>query len=479
MQLNRKNISTINRMVCNSTIQDKALPIRVVQFGTGVLLRGLPAYFINQANQQGLFQGSIAMIKSTTTGGIAQFKEQDSLYTVYTRGVQNNKLIEKQEIITSIQHTFDANTSWSAILDLAKDPQINIIISNTTEKGIVEQKDNIQAMPPESYPGKITAYLYKRFQELGSTEASRIIILPTELIDHNATSLKTIVLKHAGQNNLGSAFLAWLECYAYFCNTLVDRIVPGAYMSPDAAYTDHLSIAVEPYALWAIESFDPYVIEELQFLKKSGCVSLLPSIEAIKEIKIRILNASHTLMTAIALLANHQFVKDTFNDNSFENFLQQLLAKEIIPCLEAQGIAKHQINQFANELIDRFKNPFIEHHWLSIAQNYQAKIKSRVLPLLANWYSFQVNPPTFISFGLAAYLYLLRKGTTHIEPETALILKNSEPIDFELLLSNKSLWGIDLTTYKGLAQAIQQHWNNLEQTPINQIIQTYESITTK
>lgn len=472
MQLNRKSLATINRLAYNNPIQDNTLPIRVLQFGTGVLLRGLTAFCIDQANKQGLFHGGIVMVKSTTTGSIQSFKEQDCLYTVHTRGVQNNEIIEKQQIITSIQHVLDANTSWLAVLELAKEPQINIIISNITEKGIVEQKDNTQAMPPKSYPGKITAYLYKRFQELGTTDASRIIILPTELTDNNASCLKEIVLQQVKQNNLDSAFIEWLDRYAYFCNTLVDRIVPGSYTPANSAYTDRLSIAVEPYSLWAIESSDPYVLEELDFLKQSSLISILPSIAAIKEIKIRVLNATHTLITAVALLANHRFVKDTFMDKSFEKFLLQLLDEEIIPCLEQQGIAERQINQFAKELINRFKNPFIEHQWLSIAQNYQAKLKSRVLPLLVYWYSFQSVAPNYISFGLAAYLYLLRKGSTHIEPEIALILKNSESIDFQLLLSNESLWGIDLTQYKGLTRAIQQHWTRLEQASLTHIIET-------
>lgn len=470
MQLNRENLAKINHLFYNNSIQDKILPVRVLQFGTGVLLRGLPAYCINKANQQGYFRGGIVMVKSTSTGDIATCKKQDCLYTIHTRGIRDGGVIEESTLVTSIQDVLDANNSWSQILELAKDSQINIIVSNTTENGIVDVVDNLGAMPPLSFPGKITSYLFHRFTYFGATADSRIIILPTELIAKNAELLKEIVVKQAQEHNLGDSFIEWLGSFVYFCNTLVDRIVPGFYSKPDLPYTDQLSIAVEPYFFWAIETDDAFVSQQLEFARQSNQIRLSATIADVMEIKVRVLNATHTLMAAMAILSKHRMVKETFTDPVFEEFLQQILASEIIPCLEWQGISKNKITQFSSTLIDRFKNPFIDHHWLSIAQNYHTKMKTRVLPLLHYWYSFQNEEPRYISFGIASYLCLLRQGMENIEPEITTLIQSGYYPNIKSLISDEELWGINLMKFNGLAQAIEHHINLIEKTSINHII---------
>src|SRR4026209_30289 len=77
------------------------LPERVLQFGTGVLLRGLPGYFIDKANREGVFNGRIVVVKSTGSGTVQDFKEQDGLYTICVRGMQGGEIIEENIISSS------------------------------------------------------------------------------------------------------------------------------------------------------------------------------------------------------------------------------------------------------------------------------------------------------------------------------------------------------------------------------------------
>ncbi|MDR2285475.1 MAG: tagaturonate reductase [Sphingobacterium sp.] len=472
MQLNRENLPKIGKKVAQEYISCSKPSTRVLLFGTGVLLRALPAFCIEEANRSGTFNGGIVMIKSTQSGSIEPFLKQDGLYTLRTAGIQNNNETTAQQIITCITDTKDANTSWKHILDLAYNKEINIIISNTTEKGIVDTDDDIFASPPKSFPGKLTSYLYTRFQHLGTTDDSRVIVLPTELIDDNALTLAKIVRKLAVRHNLPSTFTHWLDTHVYFCNTLVDRIVPGAITLEDTPYTDSLAIAAEPYFLWAIESKDNYVHDQLSFIGLSPNTFILPSIKPVREIKLRILNGTHTLMAAIALLAQHQFVKDTLAEPAYERFISQLIHQEIIPSLEAQGIQKKELALFSERIIDRFKNPFIEHQWSSIAQNYHAKIKSRVLPLLSYWYAFQEQAPTCISLGFASYLFFMRQHAYLLEEEgLAYAFANLDIEHIEILLSNKTIWGEDLTIWPSWAPAIKQHLQKLETTSIHQIMQ--------
>jgi len=472
MQLNRENLPKITKLAVDEYIPCLELPTRVLFFGTGVLLRALPAYCIDEANRLGTFNGGIVMIKSTQSGGVEPFLKQDGLYTLRIAGIQNNKETITQQIITCVNDILDANTSWREILDLAHDKEINIIISNTTEKGIVDVEDDIFAFPPKSFPGKLTSYLYTRFQFLAATDESKIIILPTELIDDNAVRLAQIVRKQATAHGLPLSFIHWLDTHVYFCNTLVDRIVPGAISLADAPYTDILATAAEPYFFWAIDSKDNYVHDHLSFMGLSQNTPILPSIKQVREIKLRILNGTHTLMAAIAILAEHQFVKETLAVPTYDRFISQLINQEIIPSLRSQGIQEKELDFFSERIIDRFKNPFIQHQWVSIAQNYHAKIKSRVLPLLDYWFAFQEQAPAYISFGFATYLFFMKQHTHLLEEEDlayAFVNLNIEQI--ELFLSNTAIWGTDLTIWPSWAPAIKQHLQQLETASIDQIMQ--------
>src|SRR5690606_31825657 len=183
MKLSRytlKNISSENVVVPDESVFE--LPEKVLQFGTGVLLRGLPDYFINKANQQGLFNGRILVVKSTDKGGVDAFAEQDNVFTQAIRGIDNGQIVEENIINTAISRTLSARLQWNDILATASSPEMQIIISNTTEVGIQLTDDDLTASPPASYPGKLTAYLYKRFQSFNGSPDSGMVIIPTELL---------------------------------------------------------------------------------------------------------------------------------------------------------------------------------------------------------------------------------------------------------------------------------------------------------
>ena len=203
------------------------LPEKVLQFGTGVLLRGLPDYFIDKANKQGIFNGRIVVIKSTSTGGVDAFSEQDGLYTLCVRGVEGDQIIEENILNASISRVLSASTEWNEILRCATNPEIEIVISNTTEAGVVLTDDDIRLSPPTSFPGKLLAFLHHRYDHFKADKSKGMIIIPTELLVDNGTVLKDILIELANKNKLSADFMDWLVNNNHFCNSLVDRIVPG------------------------------------------------------------------------------------------------------------------------------------------------------------------------------------------------------------------------------------------------------------
>lgn len=393
------------------------LPEKVIQFGTGVLLRGLPDYIIDQANKQGVFNGRIVVVKSTSHGNTDAFKAQDCLYTVCIRGIEGGKVIEKEVICTSISRVLEANQEWAQILACAENPHISIVLSNTTEVGIQLVQESIFAGVPDSFPGKLLAYLHHRFQFFKGTPESGMTIIPTELISDNGKKLENILLELAHLNHLDTAFIDWLESNTVFCNSLVDRIVPGSpkgqmgeQLKEKLPYHDALCITSEPYALWAIEGNDT-VNEKLSFCRVNEGAFVTPSIEKSKELKLRLLNGTHSLTCAIAHLSGFVTVKEAMENSDFQTFTENLLFEELIPALP-EYIREEEANQFGRQVIDRFKNPFIDHQWLSIAQNYTQKLEMRALPLLYQTYENRQELPALFVYGLAAYIRFMKTTTT-------------------------------------------------------------------
>ena len=242
----------LNRTTKNITSK---YPEKVLQFGTGVLLRGLIDYFIDKANKKGIYNGSVVMVK-TTGPDVSEFTNQDNLYTISVRGLENGLAVEEDIIVDCISRTLSTKTHWEEILKTSENPEIQLVVSNTTEAGLQYVEENVLVGCPESFPGKLTAWLHKRF----TTNQAETLVVPTELIVNNGGILKEIVYKHVSANNLGDEFLSWLNQKVKFSSSLVDRIVPGKPNQEEAnklfdkiGYKDTLIIKAEVYRLWAIE----------------------------------------------------------------------------------------------------------------------------------------------------------------------------------------------------------------------------------
>jgi tagaturonate reductase len=406
---NLKNISVPGLQMPDEKVF--SLPEKVLQFGTGVLLRGLPDYFIDKANRQGVFNGRVVVVKSTGTGPAAEFDKQDGLYTMYLKGIENMQEVTEEVICSAISRVLSAGNDWKAILEVAKNPDLQIVISNTTEVGIQLVKEDIRDRVPASFPGKLLAVLYERYKAFKGSAESGLVIVPTELIVDNGKKLEAIVLELAHLNNLEYEFIDWLENHNTFCDSLVDRIVPGrptneAELVSERGYTDDLDIMSETYSLWAIQG-DEKVASVLSFAQADKGVVITPDIELFRELKLRLLNGSHTLSCAFAIISGFTTVKEAMNDPQFLKFISQLAFKEIIPAIPYQ-IEPEVAADFARKVLDRFRNPNIHHAWLSISVQYSAKMKMRVVPLLLNHYKHSNNVPAYMALGFAAFLRFMK-----------------------------------------------------------------------
>ena len=456
-----------------------ALPEKMIQFGTGVLLRGLPDYFVNKANLKGIFNGRIVVVKSTNSGGTDAFSDQKNIYSHSIRGIENGNQIDEIVINTAISRTLAASTSWNEILKCAHDPEIKIAISNTTEVGIQLTDDDIFASPPISFPGKLTAYLYERFKAFNGSVDSGMVIVPTELIVGNGTKLREIVLEQAKSHNLEDEFINWLQNHNRFCNSLVDRIVPG---KPDAAtiaelterqgFKDDLLIVSEVYSLWAIEG-DDYVSSVLSFAQADKGVVIAPDIDLFRELKLRLLNGTHTLASGFCYLQGLDTVRESMENPETADYITKVMLTELAPAIPYK-LNLSVAEDFGNQVLDRFRNPFIRHQLIDITVQYTAKMKMRNIPTLLNHYKKTEEVPVLFAKGFAAFLLFMkpvlhkegqfygdRNGELYsIRCDSAGYFdekwKNAaSPVDLaEQVLSDETLWETDLTVLPGFAEAV-------------------------
>ncbi len=388
-------------------------PEKVLQFGTGVLLRGLPDYYIDKANRKGIFKGRIVVVKSTDTGSSADFDQQDGLYTLAIKGIAGGKKVEEDIICSSISRVLTAGKDWAAILEVARSPELQVVLSNTTEVGIQLVEDDVHKAPPVSFPGKLLAVLHERYQALGNKEENGLVIVPTELIIDNGKKLKGIVKELASLNNYDADFIKWIDTANHFCDSLVDRIVPGkpdaetvARLEDQSGYRDDLRIASEVYSLWAIQG-DEKVKSVLTFSKADSGVVIAPDIEVFRELKLRLLNGTHTLSCAVAFLSGFRTVKEAMDDAIFAVFIRQLAFNEIAPAIPYK-ISLEDAHAFAEKVLDRFRNPHIEHQWISISAQYSTKMRMRVIPVILQHYRVTSKVPDNIALGFASFLRFMK-----------------------------------------------------------------------
>jgi tagaturonate reductase len=414
MNLSRKNLSQLNGLLnAVPSAELFSLPEKILQFGTGVLLRALPDYFVDMANKQGIFNGRIVAVKSTGKGSTDPFTLQDGLYTICVRGTENGIPVQENIINASISRVLNANTEWKEILACASNPQLKLIFSNTTEVGIQLTGDDIHLSPPHSFPGKLLAFLYERYRYFNGSAESGMVIIPTELVSDNGLLLRQIVLELSRRHQLGDVFTHWLENKNTFCNSLVDRIVPGRPAAAEAAkienelgYHDELLTVSEVFRLWAIEG-DEKIKELLSFARADEGVQIVPDIRLFKELKLRLLNGTHSFNCGLAYLSGFHSTREAVCDNCFSQFTRQLMLHEIVPSIPYT--TDHGIKEeFAHKVLERFCNPYIHHPWLSISVQYTSKMKMRNVPLIQKYYELFGSPPLRMATGFAGFLYFMK-----------------------------------------------------------------------
>lgn len=468
------------------TVKTVDRPIRVLQFGEGNFLRAFVDWIVDNLNEKAGFDGNVMMVQPLANGMGDMINAQKGLYTTCLRGIQNGKPVEEFRQITSVAGCINPYSDYDAFASQAENPDLRFVISNTTEAGIAYHAgDRLEDRPQVSFPGKLCAFLYRRYKAFGGDASKGLVMIPCELIDKNGDNLRRIVLQYADEWKLEKGFVDWVENACDFCNSLVDRIVPG-YPRAEAdaicqklGYKDNLIDTAEIFHLWVIECHRRSYEDELPTAKAGLNVVWTDDMTFYRTRKVRILNGTHTMMSLASYLCGIDTVEDSVKSPVVGPFMRDGLFNEIIPSMDGDV---EELKKYASDVLERFANPYIEHLLLSISLNSVSKFKTRDLPSVLGYVQKTGRLPQHLALSIAALIafyrgtefegdaligdrnggkYLIKDSREYLETFASIYgaqHKCNGCLSKALcdgILTKDDWWGMDLTTIPGLRDAVE------------------------
>lgn len=423
----------------------------------------------------------IVVVQPIAPGLAGMINEQEGLYTLYLRGSRNGQKVDDKRVISSVSRCLNPyeDEGFAKMMEVAASDDLEIIVSNTTEAGIVyDPACQFTDKPCASFPGKLTQVLYHRYQ----AGKKGILMLACELIDNNGKALLKCVNQYIDQWGLEDGFRKYVNEDCTFCGSLVDRIVPGRIRDPKEVaeleqkhgYADPLLDVGEVFGLWVIEG-DPALNDVLPF-RKAGLedkVFVTPDMTPYKKRKVRILNGAHTGFVLGAYLGGHDIVRECMNDPIVLGYMNKMLLEEIVPILP---LDQEDCRSFAAAVQDRFNNPFVNHELMSISLNSTSKWRARNMPSFLEYIEAKDKLPKCLTMSFAAYIAFFSndiqeltdaglvcrrpKGNTYVCSDDRWALEfyydhrnDSAEELVHAVMTNTQMWGQDLTEIPGFEAA--------------------------
>lgn len=456
----------------------KNAPEKVLQFGEGNFLRAFVDYFFDCANEKAGWDGKVVLVQPIAMGLSDLINEQEGLYTLYLRGSEKGQKVDNKRVISTVSRCINPYEDFQKVINVACSDDLEYIVSNTTEAGIVyDPESTFEQCPPSSFPAKLTRILYERYK----AGKNGLVILSCELIDNNGKELQKCVNQYIEQWELGEQFKTWINEKNIFCSTLVDRIVPGRIRDKEEGekleaqngYRDDLIDVGECFGVWIIEGSEE-LEDKLPFKKAGLNVHVVDDVTPYKKRKVRILNGAHTGFVLGAYLAGQDIVRDCMHNDTIKGYMNKMLYDEIIPTLP---LDKKDLMEFAEAVEDRFNNPFVNHELMSISLNSTSKWRARNMPSFIEYYHTQQRLPECLTMSLASYIAFYSSDIQRREEDGLICVRgkgneykvqddtwvldfyyaHKDVEDAQLVrdvLTNVKMWGEDMTKVEGLEQKI-------------------------
>ena len=470
----------------NKTAVKAVRPERIIQFGEGNFLRAFVDWIISNMNEKTDFNSSVVVVQPIDKGMVDALNAQDCLYHVNLQGLNNGEVVNSFRMIDVISRALNPYSQYNDFMALAEQPEMRFVISNTTEAGITfDPSCKLEDAPANSYPGKLTQLLYHRFKHFNGDKSKGLIIFPCELIFLNGHKLKETIYQYIELWNLGEEFKSWFETVCGVYATLVDRIVPGFprkdidNIKTKLDFDDNLVVQGEAFHLWVIEAPES-VAEEFPANKAGLNVLFVPSEEPYHERKVTLLNGPHTVLSPVAFLSGVNIVRDACRHEVIGKFIKRVMFDEL---METLNLPKEELKKFADDVLERFNNPFVDHQVTSIMLNSFPKYATRDLPGVKEYLKRKGVLPEGLVLGLAAIIVYYKGGkradgveiVPNDAPEIMAMLTslwNDGSVEnlVKTVLADTSIWGEDLNTIPGLADRVIYYINKIQSEEMLQTV---------
>ncbi len=409
MQLTTNTLKQLAGKVITPSYNRDKLKIRILHLGFGAFHRAHQAVFADLlAAGHGSDWGYCEVNLIGGEQQIAAVKQQDLLYSVCEMNADhwNGRVVG---VVRQALH--GAVDGIDRVLDAMAQPDIAIVSLTVTEKGYcylpstasidkdnpLIQHDINHPRQPQSAPGVIIEALRIR-REKGLPPFS---VMSCDNMPNNGHVTRNVViaLAKAGDADLAS----WIEQHVSFPCTMVDRIVPA--MTPASqekitallgGMTDAAGIACEPFRQWVIE--DNFVAGRPEW-EKAGA-ELVADVLPYEEMKLRMLNGSHSFLAYLGYLAGYQYIDACMEDENYVRAARRLMINEQAPTLHTKGV---DLNAYAESLLARYRNTGLKHRTWQIAMDGTLKLPQRMLDSI-RVHLLEGTPFPLLALGVAGWM---------------------------------------------------------------------------
>ncbi|MGL5278311.1 MAG: tagaturonate reductase [Cetobacterium sp.] len=461
---------------------------KVIQFGEGNFLRCFFDWQLDIINKNTNLNAGVAVVRPIDFDAVPLLDTQDGLYTAIIRGInETGEVVKDYTIISSINREIPVYKNFQEYLQLAHNPEMRFIVSNTTEAGIAfSAEDKYEDTPQSTFPGKLTRLMHERFVTFNGDMTKGFILMPCELIDYNGEELRKMVLKYADLWNLGEDFKNWLINGNIWCSTLVDRIVTGyprgekEELTKELGYEDNFITTGEYFYLFVIQGPKEILTRELKLEGLNLNILIVDDLKPYKMRKVGILNGAHTAMVPVSYLYGIDTVREAMENDDIRNFIELAIDEEIIPALDMD---EKELKEFKDAVINRFKNPYVKHMLMDISLNSMAKYKSRILPQVLETYKRTGKLPKRLLFSLAALIRFykgvrengdaiqLRDDRHHLDMYADLWQENNYENIVKSVLGLENHWDMNLNSVEGMTELVAKYLENIDKNGVKKALE--------
>lgn len=429
----------------------------IVHIGVGNFHRAHQAFYTNELlafSDQSTWGICGASLLASDQNTVDRLKEQQFDYTLTICGRDGNDKVHKIGALQSIIAGYACPEAVVAKIGLASTKIISFTITeggynldkNTGEFNLEEQAiqhDLNHPYDPTTVFGFVAAGLRAR-RMYGS---GGVTLLSCDNLQHNGdTAKKAFTTFIAAQDPL---LAQWVKCNVTFPNSMVDRITPATTaqdlirLNINSGIGDLAPVYCEDFIQWVIE--DNFSAGRPAW-ERVG-VKFTDDVSAYENMKLSLLNASHTLLSYPAFLKGHRSVDLAMQDAGILQLLRDFMDIDVTPFIEVpKGI---DLEVYKQTLLERFANKSVSDQVSRLCADGAAKFPIYIVPIV-NLMLQKNKDLKRIAFLIAVYRHYLKyqqddQGTHYTLTEPWLTKQ-----DFELIMSNNASDFLKISPFKGV-----------------------------